>query len=94
MVTDPREILEDLRARVTTDAGGASCRPWPGDEGMRVLEPKQRVILARLGDEPKDIDLLALETGLTTADLLAELMRLELRKAVTQLPGKTFIKAS
>jgi DNA processing protein len=52
---------------------------------------EQQVYLV-LGNEPLHIDSLALSAGIPTADALVQLLSLELKGIVRQLPGKHFVR--
>ena len=50
--------------------------------------------MGHLSDAPIHIDDIVLATGLTAADVLVQLLQLEFKGAVRQLPGKHFVAAS
>jgi len=92
IVTDPKEILADLRPQL-------SLETTPSSVGTRAhepsgLSPHEREVVSHLSDEPVNVDDLKAETGLDMADLLALLGQLELKKIIKQLPGKTFVKTT
>jgi DNA processing protein len=87
MATVPQEILEDLRFNF--------IMPVPSDAVSafdRGLNHKEMKVVDILGDEPLALDDISCQTGLKVPDLLSILTHLELKKAVKQLPGKTFVK--
>jgi len=70
--------------------------PVPQEEkpGARGLKPEEEKILEVLSpSEPKSIEDIIAETGLTAQAASSVLMVLELRKLVKQLAGKRFVKA-
>jgi DNA processing protein len=88
MVTEPEEILRELEATF-------SLRSAPAEEvtsKREDLSPNELKIMESLSDEPVGIDVLLLKTGFGVPDLMSFLLTLELKKAVKQLPGKTFVK--
>lgn len=88
MVTEPEEILSELKATF-------SLRPAPAEEvtsKREDLSPNELKVMESLSDEPVGIDALSLQTGFGVPDLMSFLLTLELKNAVKQLPGKTFVK--
>lgn len=65
----------------------APKRELPSD-----LSENERKLLETLGLEEMHIDLLTRKCGLPTSVVSSTLLNLEMRKLVTQLPGKYFIK--
>lgn len=64
-----------------------SRRPWPDD-----LRPEEKTILQAMDMDEIQLDTLIQKTGLPSGVVTSTLLRLEMRKLVRQLPGKTFIK--
>ncbi|MDX6765254.1 MAG: DNA-processing protein DprA [Candidatus Methylacidiphilales bacterium] len=62
-------------------------RPWPED-----LTPAERKILEAMDLDEIALDALIQKCGLPSAVVTPTLLRLEMRKLVRQLPGKTFVK--
>jgi len=54
------------------------------------LPPAESAVFALLAAEPLHIDQIIAKSALTVGELSAMLLRLELKGAVTQLPGKYF----
>lgn len=93
LVESAEDVLEDLRwEQVVASSGAAedatiSGEVTPGsNESIRLLEA--------LGHTPLDLDTLGERTGLTSAELLALLLPLELAGQVSQLPGGRFQRLS
>ena len=90
LVESAQDVLEELQsgaglaADSTTDQGKpvAPCGPTPDRE--------ESALLQALGFEPVALDGLQARTGLPTADLLAQLMNLELQGLVARLAGGLF----
>ena len=90
LVESAQDVLEELQSTVAWtensvedhDRGAApSEQPFDGDDSALVLA---------LGFDPVALDGLQARTGLPTADLLAQLMTLELQGVVARLPGGLF----
>ena len=90
MVTEPAEILDELRCRFSLESLSS---PASLKEESTGLSSEEQKIVKNLGDEPISVDDLAAQTGLNVSDLLSILVKLELRKVIKQLPGKTFVKS-
>lgn len=89
MVTAPQEILVELRCNFLVSGAPVSETPIQRFENLNSEEEK---VFKKLSDEPLALDTLILETGLNSSSLLLILTQLELKKIVTQLPGKNFVK--
>lgn len=80
------DILSELQAKL---------RPRLRTEEKRIQIPLslfERRLLDCLGTEPLHIDAIAAETTLATSDALVNLLSLEFKGLVRQLPGKMFIR--
>ncbi|MDZ7343865.1 MAG: DNA-processing protein DprA [candidate division KSB1 bacterium] len=86
LVTCVEDILAELSPQLSLFA--QSPTPTPP---IQLNEIEQKVV-ALLSHEPVHIDLLAKQTGLVTARLLAILLELEFKNVVKQLPGKFFVR--
>ena len=69
----------------------------PGNEPISVrpmpeLEPREVTLLALLGTEPVSADLLIEQSGLSSGQLAAALMSLEMKHLARQLPGRMFAR--
>lgn len=86
------ETADDVLAELG-DAGRAlaPARPKPR-EALPALSPDESAILAVVGDDPKHIDAITDACGLPPQTVASLLMVLEIKKAVTQLPGKHFVR--
>lgn len=77
------DILEELPHRCGM-AGGPAARPDFG------LTPREAAVYTLLAEAPLHIDEIIVKSALTVGDVSAILLRLELKGAVMQLPGKIF----
>ena len=94
MVTEPEEILEELKGQLFLPAIEA-LRPETLKLQERVRDrfnTNEISVIRHLSDEPKYIDNISEETGLNISDIMVILMQLELKGVVKQLPGKAFVK--
>jgi DNA processing protein len=94
MVTEPEEIVEDLRPLLTLDPLMKTSRQDISTRPSASLSAEENAVVGCLDDEPKHIDILVSQVRLDAARLLAILTQLELKGAVKQLPGKQFILTS
>jgi DNA processing protein len=69
---------------------------WKADRPMGTpsAEPEDSSLLQALGHEPATLDALGARTGMSTADLNAQLLELELDGRVARLPGGLFQRRS
>jgi DNA processing protein len=58
---------------------------------LELSEAEQKVFDA-VGDDETDLDHVIRQSGLTSAEVFATLLRLEMRRLVRQLPGKRFVR--
>jgi len=84
LVETAQDVLEELGLAPT----GASARALTG--GASAPEGDAARILAALGHDPADVDLLAERTGLDASAIAVALVELELAGQVAQLPGGAF----
>ncbi len=98
LVESAQDVLEELQSAMewTPHANADGC---DDEDGARIQDNLHRepardaedsALLRALGFDPVALDGLQARTGLPTADLLAELMTLELRGVVARLPGGLF----
>jgi DNA processing protein len=81
LVESAQDILEELRWEPSRSAPAAANDPSGTQNGS------EEQVLAFLGDAPCALDTLSARSGLTSADLLAMLLPMELAGRVAQLPG-------
>lgn len=84
LVESVADILEELPQTVRKPV---AVSPAPAG-----LSPEEAAILSVLAHEPLHIDSVIASSTLTVAEVSAILLRLELKGAVTQLPGKHFLR--
>ena len=105
LVTSVSDILEELegvgwngsgalpqvtKTRGSTPSAASQTAVAPPPD----LSPDEAVVFAALSGEPRHVDELAAECGLSSGSVLAALLGLELREVVEALPGKHFRRAS
>jgi DNA processing protein len=86
LITCVEDILQELELQIKPQVG--INIPKPTVE-LNLFEEK---ILSGLDQNPKQIDEIALATATSTADCLVNLLTLEFKGLVKQLPGKMFVR--
>jgi DNA processing protein len=90
MVTNVDDILSELEYKI------APLIKKPKDEKseelINNLNHNEKQIYVKLDYQPMNIDAINMETGLPVSDCLVNLLSLELKGLVRQIPGKNFIK--
>jgi DNA processing protein len=86
LVRNHNDILEELNLKIQPDVGKNIPQP---SYDLNMFEEK---IYNLLSKEPKQIDIIANESGIISSECLVHLLSLEFRNIVRQLPGKTFIR--
>ncbi len=84
------DILAELAPRLKGLLGKAASQTAPPSPDLTLFERK---VMDVMGDDPVHIDAIAARSGLTTPDALVQLLSLEFKSVVRQLPGKRFVKA-
>jgi DNA processing protein len=84
------DILAELAPRLKGFPGDARAPESPPPPDLSLFERK---VYDVMGDTPVHIDAIAERSGLTTSDVLVQLLSLEFKSAVRQLPGKMFVRA-
>lgn len=84
LISNADDILAELNLNINSKLRNNN----PSIE-LSIFEQK---IFDKLSDSPIHIDILANETGFNTSDCLIQLLNLEFKGVVKQLPGKFFIK--
>ena len=84
LVKTPEDILIELKLKLLPSIGKNIPEPKPD---MNLFEER---IYDTLADNAKHIDEIANISGLSTSDCLVNLLSLEFKNAVRQLPGKKF----
>lgn len=80
----PEDVLEEL--------GLAETKENISKQIELTLSPREQKIYDVLNFEPMQLDVLAQTTEMSTQQLLVELLALEFKDAVRQLPGKYFMR--
>lgn len=85
LITKPEEVLADL---------DLEAAPQPPEAIAKTLSAQEHAIWQRLDvPEGKALDALAYEMNLPVSELVAQLLELEFRGVVQQLPGRRFVQA-
>ncbi len=89
LVTSVEDILEELRlsVRPVTDAATQTLAPT-----HRLSGSEQCVFECVQAHEPRYIDAIVDESGLSLTEVSSTLLQLELKQVIRQLPGKQFIR--
>ena len=94
LVTNSRDILEDLEMLLPPDAGRTPV-PDPSSLSRAAAEnltPVERAVLAGIGDQETPIDTIIDRAKHPIQVVSATLLQLEMKRFVKQLPGKYFVK--
>lgn len=86
LIKNAEDILVELKLKLKPEVGKNIPKP---DIDLNMFEEK---ILEHLSVEIKHIDTIAAETSLSSSDCLVNLLSLEFKGLVKQLPGKQFLK--
>ncbi len=84
LVTEPEDILLELNLKIQPIIGKNIPKP---KIDLSLFEEK---IYDRLDSSPKHIDAIANETSISTSECLVNLLSLEFKGVIQQLPGKMF----
>lgn len=90
-IARPVASVEDIFSETPALRNGAANAPSAPAVQLSLLEEE---LLAHLGGNPVHIDDLARVSGRSLPTLLADLLQLEFKGAVRQLPGKHFVRGS
>ncbi|MEN8138706.1 MAG: DNA-processing protein DprA [Bacteroidota bacterium] len=84
LVVEPNDILIELNLKIQPEVGRNIPKP---KLDLTLFEEK---ILDNLTTSPKHIDIIANDTLLSTSECLVNLLSLEFKSVIQQLPGKMF----
>lgn len=84
LVLSVEDIFDELPVRKRSTPAQVPKGPFPG------LSPDERLVWDAVVDEPLHIDEITFKSKLTAGEVSAILLRLELKGAVTQLPGMVY----
>ncbi len=87
LVEDVTDVLDELRYKLKP-----ILRSQPPSQPRVQLTIFEQKVFDLLGEEPEHIDALGERCGMAISDLLVQLLSLELKGIVKQLPGKYFVK--
>jgi DNA processing protein len=89
LVSSVEDILEELKIKISIDM---NKKTDSGSLFTKIdLDEKELKIFNILSAEPKHIEIISNESSLDLANVMDILLRFELKKIVTQLPGKQFV---
>lgn len=91
LVMDSQDILEDLESLFPRQLQLASSPELPGLASVEMTED-ERTIYQSIGDRETHIEDILTTSGLPTPTVSATLMRLEMKRAIKQLPGRYYVK--
>ena len=89
LVEDAEDIFSEFE-----DLFPKSSRPDapPADAPALELPEAEQKVFDAVGTDETDLDQIIRQSGLTSADVFATLLRLEMKRRVRQLPGKRFVR--
>ena len=89
LVEDAEDVLSEFE-----DLFPKSQRPEAPVAGAPPLElsDAEQKVFDAVGSDETDLDQVIRQSGLTSADVFATLLRLEMKRRVRQLPGKRFVR--
>jgi DNA processing protein len=101
LVEDVDDILEEIRSkpdaeatsRVRSAQASTTTISHPGSAVVAGLTEDEASVFNSLSEEPKHIDEIKGICDLDSSKLSGVLLRLELKKAVKELPGKKFVRS-
>lgn len=84
MVTSAEDILREVGVKRSFEASSSSTKSLP------LLNASEEIVARKLSNEPIHIDRLVHELNRPVSSILADLLSLEMKGWVVQLPGKLF----
>lgn len=84
LVTKPDDILEDMKAVISFKIPQEKIKK----EELTIFEQK---LFELINDDPKHVDDISMQAGISASDTLVNLLMLEFKGYIRQLPGKYFI---
>ncbi|MFA4844754.1 MAG: DNA-processing protein DprA [Candidatus Margulisiibacteriota bacterium] len=91
LVETVEDVLDELNLQLQTSNLKTNTKTQTTISKPENLSPEEEKIFAVISHEPKHIDAIAVEVGVSSPQAASILMMLELKKIVRQLPGKMFI---
>lgn len=87
LIENVEDILEELKFQIPNPKLQTNFKSQiPID-----LSLDEHKIISTLSNEPKHIDAISIETGLSISEISSLLLMLEIKKVIRQLPGKIFL---
>jgi DNA processing protein len=95
LITDPGEILEDLRPELSAPSAVPSqpqhsAPATVANTANASLSLEEKILFEALGPTPLAIDQIIDQSGLTAATCNSSLMRLEIKGLINALPGRRY----
>lgn len=90
LVLDAADILDDMNALLPPSAMMEASAP--ADRFPATLTEAEQVIWAALAEGETQLDAIISRTGLPAATASSQLMRMELKRLVKQLPGRYYVR--
>jgi DNA processing protein len=92
LVEDAEDILTEFESLFPPVSRPGTPGAAPAEATALELSEAERQVFDAVGDEETDLDGIIRQSGLTSADVFATLLRLEMRRLIRQLPGKRFVR--
>ncbi len=90
LVESVADILEEFSATLSLRRGDTSTLPTRPEPALTLFE---KAVFDVLSDRPVHIDHIAAQARMSTADALVNLLNLEFKGLIRQMPGKMFSRA-
>jgi DNA processing protein len=91
LVVDAADILDDLNVLLPATAATGTAAPAAASPAAVLTETEQSIWNALAGGETQ-LDSIIARTGLPAATASSQLMRMELKRLVKQLPGRYYVR--
>jgi DNA processing protein len=92
VITDVLDIVNAMGFNIVKSSTNISIEPEPQHiENLNLSKPEQEIYLV-LNDKPQHLDNILEKVDLPLSDITSNLIMLELKQLIKQLPGKLFIR--
>jgi DNA processing protein len=92
LIESVEDVLDEFNMVMPGEMPNAELRMTNEGRDYTELSDEEQKIVAVLSLEPKHIDNISIETGISVHKISSLLMLLEIKKVLRQLPGKMFVK--